>query len=67
MFEEEARKRQATSTGGASPELVTKRPQAGKARDEAAALMKVGAASVGRASLIWCADLVCQLIQTRPN
>ena len=52
MFQDEARKRQATSTGGANPQLVVKRSQAGttfrKSRDEAAAMMNVSPASVER-------------------
>lgn len=43
LLASEARKRQSTSTGGASPQLVEKMPQAakGKARDKAGELLKV--------------------------
>jgi site-specific DNA-methyltransferase (adenine-specific) len=53
MFEEAARARQATSTGGADPQLQAKLPEAGRqARDDAADALNVSARSVQHAKKV---------------
>ena len=53
FFAEEARKRQATSTGGAKPQLVANLPQAGsKARDQVAALLGISGRQVSDAKFV---------------
>ena len=54
MFEERAKERQATSTGGSDPQLVANLPQAApaKARDQAAALVNVSPRSVQSAAKV---------------
>lgn len=52
LFEAEARKRQATSTGGATPQLKENLPEAVQARDEAGRLLDVSGRSVSEAKAI---------------
>lgn len=55
LYEAEAKKRQATSTGGPTPQLVERLPQADerrKARDEAGAVAGVSGRTVGKVAAI---------------
>jgi hypothetical protein len=58
LFAAEAKKRQATSTGGRTPQLVANSPQADKrkSRDKAAAVVGVGGRAISEVKAIKTAD-----------